>query len=99
MRNPVENISFLQKQLNNLQLENQLLKNILDGAGISYYEKIKALNGGEITSEYDSNQGARQNMYMELRLRPNEEMGLRNTPPIVGLGPRSTTSLSTGSQM
>lgn len=59
MRNPIENISFLQKQLNNLQLENQLLKNILDGAGISYYEKIKALNGGETTSEYDSDQGAR----------------------------------------
>lgn len=29
MRNPVENISLLQKQINDLQLENQILKNIL----------------------------------------------------------------------
>ncbi len=28
MRNPVENISLLQKQINDLQLENQILKNI-----------------------------------------------------------------------
>lgn len=31
-----ENISRLQIQLNDLQLENQILKNILDNAGISY---------------------------------------------------------------
>ena len=30
MRNPVENISLLQKQINDLQLENQILKNILE---------------------------------------------------------------------
>ena len=29
MRNPVENISLLQKQINDLRLENQILKNIL----------------------------------------------------------------------
>ena len=29
MRNPVKNISLLQKQINDLQLENQILKNIL----------------------------------------------------------------------
>jgi len=34
MRNPIENISRLQTQLNDLQLENQILKNILDSAGI-----------------------------------------------------------------
>ena len=36
MRNPVENISLLQKQINDLQLENQILKNILERSGISY---------------------------------------------------------------
>ena len=30
MRDPIENVTRLQKQLNNLQLENQVLKNILD---------------------------------------------------------------------
>jgi len=35
MRDPIENISKLQKQLNDLQLENQILKNILDRAGVS----------------------------------------------------------------
>ena len=28
MRDPVENVSLLQKQLNTLQLENQILKNM-----------------------------------------------------------------------
>ena len=32
MRDPIENISLLQKKINELQLENQLLKNIF-GAG------------------------------------------------------------------
>lgn len=36
MRDPIENVTRLQKQLNNLQLENQVLKNILDKAGLSY---------------------------------------------------------------
>ena len=35
MRELIENVSLLQKQLNELQLENQLLKNILDRSGIS----------------------------------------------------------------
>ena len=43
MRDPVENISILQKQLNELQLENQLLKNILDRSGISYMQELKHL--------------------------------------------------------
>lgn len=34
MRDTIENISLLQKQLNDLQLENQVLKNILDQSGI-----------------------------------------------------------------
>ena len=37
MRDSIENISQLQKKLNELQLENQLLKNILDRAGLSYH--------------------------------------------------------------
>ena len=40
MRNPIENVSRLQTQLNDLQLENQILKNILDSAGISYQQEI-----------------------------------------------------------
>ena len=36
MRKSVENISLLQKQINDLQLENQILKNILERSGISY---------------------------------------------------------------
>lgn len=36
MRDPIENVTRLQKQLNNLQLENQILKDILDQAGVSY---------------------------------------------------------------
>ena len=40
MREPIENINQLQKKLNNLQLENQILKNILDNAGISYKQEL-----------------------------------------------------------
>ena len=39
MRELIENVSLLQKQLNELQLENQLLKNILDRSGISVLGK------------------------------------------------------------
>ena len=41
MREPIENISLLQKQINRLQLENQILKNILDRSGISYTHEIE----------------------------------------------------------
>jgi len=34
MRDKFENISILQKKLSDLQLENQILKNILDGVFI-----------------------------------------------------------------
>ena len=59
MRDPVENISILQKQLNELQLENQLLKNILDRSGISYMQELKLLREPEGTESFDLNQGAR----------------------------------------
>lgn len=59
MRNSIENISSLQKQMNELQLENQILKNILDGSGISYVEELRRLREPEKAAEYDLDQGAR----------------------------------------
>ncbi len=59
IRNPIENISRLQKQMNDLQLENQILKNILDSAGISYQQEIMRLRATEEFCDYDPNQGAR----------------------------------------
>lgn len=47
MRDPIENVSLLQKQLNDLQLENQILKNILDRSGISYTQELKRLRTPE----------------------------------------------------
>lgn len=35
----IENVSQLQKPLNDLQLENQISKNILDKAGLPYHHK------------------------------------------------------------
>lgn len=59
MRDSVENISLLQKQINNLQLENQILKNILDRSGISYTHEIARIGDSENAEEYDPDQGAR----------------------------------------
>ena len=59
MRDAVENVSLLQKQINELQLENQLLKNILDRFGISYIQELKHVKEPENTQNYDQNQGAR----------------------------------------
>ena len=59
MREPIENISHLQTRLNDLQLENQILKNILDNAGISYRQELMRLRSSEESAEYDTNQGAR----------------------------------------
>ena len=47
MREPIENISLLQKQINNLQLENQILKSILDRSGISYTHEIARIGEPE----------------------------------------------------
>ena len=38
MRDPIENITLLQRQINELQIENQLLKNLLSQNGV-FYEK------------------------------------------------------------
>ena len=59
MREPIENISLLQKQINNLQLENQILKSILDRSGISYTHEIARIGEPEKTEGYDPDQGAR----------------------------------------
>ena len=59
MREILENVSLLQKRLNDLQLENQVLKNLLEQANISYSQELKRLNTPETAAAYDSNQGAR----------------------------------------
>ena len=59
MRNTVENISLLQKQINDLQLENQILKNILDRSGISYAQEIARIRKSEREEEHDPDQGRR----------------------------------------
>ena len=59
MRNPIENITHLQKQINDLQLENQALKNIMDRHGISYFHEIQRLRGSDKPADYDPDQGAR----------------------------------------
>ena len=66
MRDPVENVSLLQKHLNALQLENQILKNILDRSGISYVQELKKLTEPEKTEIFDPNQGARIRHPMEI---------------------------------
>ena len=57
VRNPVENISLLQKKINDLQLENQILKNILDRSGISYTHEIARISEPESAEENDPDQG------------------------------------------
>lgn len=59
MRDPIENISLLQKKINDLQLENQLLRDLLDCSGISYRQEIKRLKEPEQPEEFDPDQGAR----------------------------------------
>ena len=59
MRDPIENINKLQKQLNDLQLENQILKNILDQAGVSYKQSIARLKAADEGENYDPEQGKR----------------------------------------
>ena len=59
MRDAVENVGLLQKQLNELQIENQLLKSLLDRSGISYMQELRHLREPESTENFDPNQGAR----------------------------------------
>lgn len=57
MRDPIENISQLQKKLNDLQLENQILKNILDKAGLSYHKELSEFRQKDCKEAYDLEQG------------------------------------------
>lgn len=59
MRDSIENISQLQKKLNDLQLENQILKNILDRAGLAYNKELSAFRQNDSKEDYDSKQGKR----------------------------------------
>ena len=59
MRDPIENVTRLQKQLNNLQLENQVLKNILDKAGLSYQNELASIGKTEKKENFDPEQGKR----------------------------------------
>ena len=43
MRTPVENNTMLQKQINDLQLENQILKALLERSGIPYRQETARL--------------------------------------------------------
>ena len=59
MRDSIENISQMQKQLNDLQLENQILKNILDKAGLSYHKELLTFKQTDTKETYDPEQGKR----------------------------------------
>ena len=59
MRDSIENISQLQKKLNDLQLENQILKNILDKAGLSYHKELSKLRQSGSKDAFDPEQGKR----------------------------------------
>ena len=59
MRDSIENISQLQKKLNDLQLENQILKNILDKAGLSYHKELSEFRQNDYKEVYDPEQGKR----------------------------------------
>lgn len=59
MRDAVENINLLQKQLNDLQIENWMLKNILDRSGISYAQELRNLKEPESSENFGLDQGAR----------------------------------------
>ena len=59
MRDSIENISQLQKKLNNLQLENQILKNILDKAGLSYHKELSLFRQSDSKEAFDPEQGKR----------------------------------------
>lgn len=52
-------LNRLQKQLNDLQIENKVLKKLLDEAGISYQYLISQINSQNNIESYDTNQGKR----------------------------------------
>lgn len=63
MRDALENITLLQKRMNELQLENQILKGILERSGISYINELKKYQYQEKTGLWEENQGGRIKAY------------------------------------
>lgn len=59
MRDALENITLLQKRLNDLQLENQVLKEILERSGISYADELRKYQHPDGTELWQENQGGR----------------------------------------
>ena len=54
MRDTIENVSQLQKQINDLQLENQILKAILDRSGIPYTQELNRRTAPETVERFDN---------------------------------------------
>ena len=69
MRTPAENITMLQKQINDLQLENQILKNLLERSGISYRQETDRIREAEQAGEYDGRGGGRSGVRGEQEQR------------------------------
>lgn len=59
MRDAIENITLLQKRMNDLQLENQVLKEILNRSGISYADELRKYQYPDGTEVREENQGGR----------------------------------------
>lgn len=59
MRDALENITLLQKCMNELQLENQILKEILERSGIPYINELKKYQYPEKAEQWEENQGSR----------------------------------------
>ena len=49
----------IRDRLNNLQLENQVLKNILDKAGLSYQNELASIRKKDTKEDFDPEQGKR----------------------------------------
>lgn len=60
MRDALENITLLQKRMNDLQLENQALKEILERSGISYADELRKYQHPDGTELREENQGGRK---------------------------------------
>lgn len=66
VRQAVENLSLLQNKINELQIENEILKNILKDHNISYKNILQSIKNPEPLSDYDPNQGKRINHPSEI---------------------------------
>lgn len=59
MRDSIENISQLHRMLNDWQMEKQILKNVLDKAGLSYHKELSAFRQCDSKEAYESGYGKR----------------------------------------